>query len=69
MTDKTYKCEECDKEIPISWVRIQLLIDTSYDLQRKNKKLLYFIRDFHKNPSDEFIIKARDLLKELGELE
>ncbi len=34
-----------------------------------NKKLLSFIKEFHKNPSDDFIIKAKDLLKEIGELD
>ena len=32
-----------------------------------NHKLIEFVKNFHANPSDEFIIQARDLLKEIGE--
>jgi hypothetical protein len=48
-------------------------LDCATDLSIKHDKLkakyemaLDFIKDFHANPSDEFILKARDLLREIG---
>ena len=48
-------------------------LDCATDLSIKHDKLkakyemaLDFIKDFHASPSDEFIHRARDLLKEIG---
>jgi hypothetical protein len=88
MTDKTYKCEECSKDIEVSWLRLMQLIDATYEMQTKNRKLVEFVKNSALLDHDEQQITeammddnklkqmiavnaagARDLLKEIGELE
>lgn len=73
MTDKTYKCEECDKEVSVSWVRFHQLINATYDLQTKNNKLIKFVKEISTYSTCKYDYcpipkEAKELLQELGEL-
>lgn len=73
-SDKKYKCEDCDNEINISFVRLQMMLDASYDLKIKNNKLIKFVKYIAsgepkgiKFKEYGFEYSANILLKEIGE--
>lgn len=68
----SYKCEKCGSIMILDgFVTMELgKCQSAFNkLQSNYDKLLQFIKEFHKDPSDEFIIKARNLLKGYGEIE
>jgi len=71
---KKYRCEECKKELSISFIRLQQMLDASYKLKMQNNKLIEFVKDL----ADESVYEryenlnemnwsAFELLKEIGE--
>jgi hypothetical protein len=55
MTEQKYHCADCNKELEISFVRLQMMIDESYKLKKQNNKLLEFVkRVSQEDPPIEF---------------
>jgi hypothetical protein len=69
MTDQKYLCEDCDNEINISFVRLQQMLDASYELKIKNNKLIEFVIKISKEDCGYHPLakEAEELLKEIGE--
>jgi len=67
MSEKKYHCDDCKKELSVSLVRLQRMINYSYDVKLQNNKLLKFLKDIVKHNKCS-PIKAMLLLKDLGEL-
>ena len=53
-----YHCEDCNKELDINFVRLQMMINESYYLKTENNKLIKKIREL-----------AVELLQEINEVD
>lgn len=70
MADAKYKCDECNLEFSVGYIRFHRMVDESYKLKRKNKILLEFAKEIiETEPHAQLVwLKARKLLKKLGEI-
>ena len=53
-----YHCEDCNKELDINFVRLQMMINESYYMKTENNKLIKKIREL-----------AVELLQEINEVD
>ncbi len=65
MNDKKYYCDECKKELSVSMIRLQQMINASYDLKIHNNKLIKFIKRINSFPNVYWYDESNELLKEI----